>query len=299
MSGEMRAQPQVGPEHVAVLVPGLEQVNQAARQPHAERHRTFAAAVAQALAVEEDDEVDVAREIQLAGAQLAHAEHEHAATPRVHGLDLAAAHPFAQQVIERLLHRAVGEGGQGRGDPLQRPEPVEVAQADQQRLPPSGAAQAGHEAGTLVERDCVLLGAQSIQCRVGALLPQQAQDLGLGAQCLAEEGAAGEDPAEQRLVAIQSCTHERREPGIGRGLGQMAPALQSALGQGRVGGAWRRQAREAQLPGLSRRLRRIRTEDRLRGHPRSTLVRSCRRGRLPRAAGSSMVLPRHAPRPEP
>ena len=243
---QMRPQPEVGAKDVAVLVPGLQQVDQAARQPDAERHRAFAAAVAQALAVEQDDEVDVAREVELASAQLAHAEHEHPAGFRYPSLDLAAAHPFAQQMVDRLLHRAVGEGGEGRGDPLHRPDAVQIAQADQQGLPPPGATQAGHETRAIVERHRVLLGVKMVQRPLGPLLAQQSQDGGLVAERVAEERAAGEDSGEQRLVAVECRPHERGERGIGRDLGQMPPALQTTLGRCLVGHTRRGKNRQSQ-----------------------------------------------------
>ena len=109
----MRAQPQVGAEDVAVLGLGLEQVDEAARQPDAEGHRALGPAIAQPLGVEEDDQVDVARVVQLAGAELAHAEHEHARGVRpVAGLDLAAAGALRSRWRERALDRAIGQGGE-------------------------------------------------------------------------------------------------------------------------------------------------------------------------------------------
>ena len=257
MAGQMRAQPQVGPEDVAVLVPGLEQVDQAARQPDAERHRAFAAAVAQALAVEEDDEVDVAREIQLAGTQLAHAEHEHAAAPGVRDLDLAAAHAFAQQVIERLLHRAVGEGGQGRGDPLHRPEPVEVAQADQQRLPPPGAAQAGHETGALVERHRVLLGAQSIQAPSGPCSRNRRRTWGSVHSASPRKGLPEKIPPSSASSRSKAARMNAASPGSGvvwaRWRQRFSPRSARAGSAGRGGGRFERR----NFLDFPRRLRRI------------------------------------------
>ena len=110
MARQMRPQAQVGAEDVAVLGPGLEQVDEAARQPDAERHRALAAAVAQPVVVEEDDQVDVAGEVQLAGAELAHAEHEHAAASAGSPASTSprrAASP--SRWLERQLDGAVGQ----------------------------------------------------------------------------------------------------------------------------------------------------------------------------------------------
>ena len=204
-------------------------------------------------------------------------------------------------MIERLLHGAVGEGGQGRGDPLQRPQPVEVAQADQQRLPPPGAAQAGHQAGALVERHGVLLGAQPVQRRARGPAPAAgAARAGSVHKASPRNGLPAKIPPSSASSRSSAARMNAASAGIGRGLGQMAPALQPALGQrpGRRGVA-EAGCREAQRSWLLEALAAQEQEDRLRGHPRSTPVRSRRRAACLVPSGRRWCCHADAPRPEP
>ena len=155
-------------------------------------------------------------------------------------------------------HRAVGEVGQRRGDLLERPQPVEVAQADQQRLPAPGAAQAGHQAGALAGRHRVLLGAQTLQSAgPGPARAAAAARRARRTSASAEERAAGEDPAEQRLVALQrSPAMNAASAGIGRGLapdGASASArARPSCGSATRGGGRTECAQRSWLPSVVR-----------------------------------------------
>ena len=71
------AQAQIGAEDVAVGRALLQQLHEVARQAHEERRRLLdAGRKRDALGIVEDDEVDVAGIVELAGAELAHAEHD-------------------------------------------------------------------------------------------------------------------------------------------------------------------------------------------------------------------------------
>ena len=98
LARRMRPQAQVDAEHVALLRALLEQVDQRAGQAHGERHRAVAPAIAQPLRREQDDQVEVARVVQLERAELAHAEHRDPAARlrigSVGDLDLAALRRF-------------------------------------------------------------------------------------------------------------------------------------------------------------------------------------------------------------
>ena len=118
LAGRMRPQPQVDPEHVALLGALLEQVDQRAGQPHGERHRTVAAAAAQPFGREQDDQVEVAGVVQLERAELAHAEHGDAGRGLRIGLavklEIAALGGLQQCLVERLADRQIGEARRAR-----------------------------------------------------------------------------------------------------------------------------------------------------------------------------------------
>ena len=80
--GGIGAQPQVGAEDVAVLGAILQDAQEIARQADEEILQGTAAAIVDLVAVIEDDEVDVAGVVELAGAELAHGEDDEAGLAR-------------------------------------------------------------------------------------------------------------------------------------------------------------------------------------------------------------------------
>ena len=127
----VRSQAQIGAKDVAVLGLGLEQIDQPAREPDAERHRALRAAVGQAALVEQDDQVDVARVVELAAPCLpmprTNTPQSRVADLLVGQRDLAALGGLQQQVAQAQLRRLVGQGGERRRHPLDRPQPHQVA----------------------------------------------------------------------------------------------------------------------------------------------------------------------------
>ena len=229
MAGRMRAQPEIGAEDVAVRGAVLEQVDQRAGQAHRAGHRRLAAAVAEALGVEQDDEVDVARIVELAAAELAHAEHDQA---RFGGrpvgsaaVDLAARRRVAQGQLERPLDREIGEPAERRGHALERPEAGEVGQRHQERDPPLALAQARHQPRAPVAGGGADLGEQPLEGGIRSAGQERAQDLGLGQQRLAEVGAVAEHGREQ-AVGLDRALGRIDAP---QGLGQAPPAGETAL----------------------------------------------------------------------
>ena len=73
------AKPQIRAEHIAVAGMLLEQTHQLARQPHEEGRRLDVRREPGLVGVVEDDDVDVARIIELVPAELAHGDDEIAA----------------------------------------------------------------------------------------------------------------------------------------------------------------------------------------------------------------------------
>ena len=64
-------------------------------------------------------------------------------------LDLAALRRLAQDQVERLLDREIGEAGERLGHPLERPQAGDVGERHEQRQAAFGAAQLRHEPGAL------------------------------------------------------------------------------------------------------------------------------------------------------
>ncbi len=96
------AKPEIDTEHISVLVRVLQQPHQTARQLHEALACGLLAAIDHTVEVEQDDQVDVAGIVELAGAELAEAkDDETAAQLRLSGmwqLQLAAVVGKAQQV---------------------------------------------------------------------------------------------------------------------------------------------------------------------------------------------------------
>ena len=88
------------------------------------------------LGIEEDDEVDVAGIVELAGALLAHGEDDVAAVlarhRRIGERKPAGAVGGKQQMIDGSGDRGIGEAGQGGHDRLAVPDAAEVGQGNEQ-----------------------------------------------------------------------------------------------------------------------------------------------------------------------
>ena len=74
--GRIGPQPQIDAEHVAVAGALLQKLHETARQPHEERPGSMPGASVGAARIEEHDQIDVARKVELAGAHLAHRQHD-------------------------------------------------------------------------------------------------------------------------------------------------------------------------------------------------------------------------------
>jgi hypothetical protein len=96
------------------------------------------------IAVVEQDEIDVARVVELVGAELAHAEHREGG-----GLGLAADGELAVALelqkdgVGQCIEATVGEGAERAGDLFQRPDARDVGDGDGQRLLALEPAQGG------------------------------------------------------------------------------------------------------------------------------------------------------------
>ncbi len=132
----VRAQPQVGAEDVAVAGALRHHLHEVARQAHEEALRLDPRSGADQLALVKDDEVDVARIVELARAVLAHGEDDvasgrDAAVGRGH--PLAARRRLAEQEVDGGIERRVGALGQRGGHREHRPHAGEIGERRQQR----------------------------------------------------------------------------------------------------------------------------------------------------------------------
>ncbi len=149
--------------------------------------------------VEQHDQVDVGRVVELEGAHLAHGEDEHAGgLGGVLGLDarqLAAVDLLGDERDEAEPYGAVGERGQGRGDPVEVPGAAEVGERDQERGAAAGDAQAVGEGGCAVGRH---LGEDAGHRRLRRYLERRLEPVGLTRDQPGEEGRAAGRALEQR-----------------------------------------------------------------------------------------------------
>ncbi len=110
--------------------------------------RTSPAGVPHALCVKQQDEVDIAGIIELARAELAHAENQEPASllnVAIIGQRDLAGGGVAQQMAGRRAERRVGEVAERGGDALERPQPGDVGETDKQCRAALGDAQLAHQ----------------------------------------------------------------------------------------------------------------------------------------------------------
>ena len=146
-------QPEIGAEDIAVLRMVLQEAHEIAHDAHEAVLQGAPAAVVHLGAVVEHDEVDVAGVVELAGAELSHAENDQAralARAIQRGQDqIARLGGAAQQMIDGGDERRPGEIAEGAGHLLQFPLPRDIGQRDQQGGAPAGLTQAAHQAGRI------------------------------------------------------------------------------------------------------------------------------------------------------
>ena len=129
-------QAQIDTEHVAVGGPLLQELHEAAGQPQIERRRFDVGHEGRRFRIEQDDEIDIARIVQLERAHLAHGEHDQAAARfRMRGIagsELAALDRAVEQEAHRGRERRIGERGERSRHPHHRPDPADVGERDQE-----------------------------------------------------------------------------------------------------------------------------------------------------------------------
>jgi hypothetical protein len=203
--------------------------------------RTKNSWIGRAVCVVEDDEVYVAREVELAAAELAHGKDDEprpGARPLGHGHEQHAfARRLRQQMVDRVTDRGLGEAAQRRGDRRPIPGAGDVGQTDHQRHLPAGESERAHQR-RLVRAcgSCVRLerGEQLVEHRPGAAAEHVREGGGVAQRAL----------TEKRRVAEQGVQH--RAPGLavgeaGEGGACLAtPVVETARGGIRIAGSGQR-----------------------------------------------------------
>ncbi len=177
----------------------------------------------------EDDEIDIARIVQLEGAVFAHGEHGQAGGGfepcRIGFGKTGAQGSFAQQEAQRARDAGIGEIAQRARDRGQIPQPGNIGERNGERGAALGLAQRRH-------RDLLVFGQGNgarrrhdvVQHGAGAAFGQRGKEIALAQRLPRQERAV----AERRRKHGAGC---RRRSEAGLALGQI---LQRAGGAGRI-----------------------------------------------------------------
>ena len=204
------AEAEVGAEDVAVLGMLVEDLDQFLGQPDEKHRRFLALGEFRHLGIEEDDEVDIARIVELARTELAHAEDDPAGVPgRVLGVrqrDLSRALGLGEHETRRRAGRCIGEGGQRRGHFHHVPHPAEIGERRQQGQLLPAAPEAPHQLG-LIPCAPRLVGIihEPFQARLRLLRQQRREPRGVVEHQSAKVGGIFEDGTEKGAELLAAC----------------------------------------------------------------------------------------------
>ena len=228
------AEAEVGAEHVSVGRPLVHDRDEIAGKARKRLLQAVAAGVGHDLLVEEDDDVHVARIVELACAELAHAEDDETRAPfglfRIGQGELAPIVQVTQQMGANGAERRRRDVGKRTRDPLQRPHRDDIGHADGE----AGAALRDTKAlhhllprflaqGSGVRRHLAGGGVGGLR----PLLDQQPRKRLVGDEAMAEVAAIAEQCAQQRIgggVALAR-VGERDELAVLASGRVLAPAL--------------------------------------------------------------------------
>jgi hypothetical protein len=208
--GRIGTQPQVDAEHVAVDSTLLQQLHQRPREPNVKCRRLRSRN--ESFAVVEDDEIDVARIVELAGPHLAHGEHDiaRALTAGLKDLELGAALRIAEQVIDRSADGRVGERSLQVDHLRHRPNAADVGERNQQRRLRLHVPKQAHHLGFIACRcnRALCVGENILEAAFGFGFEKRDQPLRRRTREIPEIGRAARQPRYQRVEPWVS----RREP---------------------------------------------------------------------------------------
>ncbi len=229
--GRVGAQPQIDAEHIAVGGAFLQELHQAADDPHMEGGGVVLVGERRRVRVVEYDQIDIARIVELEGAHLAHGEHDVAAAllrlRRIGGLEPATRGGLSQQKAYRGANGGVRKLGHRACHPHHRPHTADIGQCNEQRRFRPHPAQEPHRFGFVLGGGDRLLGfrQQFGQMHIGIGIEQRQQPLGLGGREVPQVWRAiGE--AEQQGLELR----RGRDQALQRLAGGAAPDLRQPCG---------------------------------------------------------------------
>ncbi len=226
------AQPQIGAENIAVAGALLEHAHKIAREPAEEGLGAVARVDPRSRRIEKQDQVDIARIVELAGAELAHAEHDQPAIVlrigRVREHDPAFCSGLAQQMAQRCTDRRFGKAAERCGLLFERPGAGKLGDRGQQRGAAFGDAQPPHQRrGVLAVVDRVIDRLYDpSEKRIRSIFDQSGQKLPLSDREPAKKGRVAKNRCQQpfarRRTAPVTCSRssgsrfdgQRRPPGF-------------------------------------------------------------------------------------
>ena len=199
------AEAEVGAEDVAVRGPLVHDRDQVAGEAGEDLLQPVAAGVAGHVLVEEDDDVHVARIVEFAGAELAHAEDDEPGAPhgrlRVGQGELSPVVQGPQQMGADGVERCRGDIRERPGHPLQRPHRGHVGHADGEAGAPLRHPEPLHRVGARLGPEGAPVGRHRAHAGAGGLGPaldQQAREALVGDEAMAEIAAVAEERVQQR-----------------------------------------------------------------------------------------------------
>ena len=210
----IRPQPQVGAKYIAVAGALLHQFHEPLREPHIERRGLNASRQRGHAGVVEDDQIDVARIIELARTHLAHREHDIAAALfgpfRINRMIAPALRGIGQEKAHRRTERSVGEFSQRRCDARHRPDAADIGECDQQRALRFHAPQQPHRLVLGRGNPVRGLDDRRLEAAIGIGFEQGYEPVRLGAHKFPEIGRALGHCRDQRRHFCMSCKQPRQ-----------------------------------------------------------------------------------------
>jgi hypothetical protein len=205
--------------------------------------------------VEQKDQIDIARVVEFAAAELAHAENDEPAVRlrplRIGEPDRAAFMGGAQQMTQRRTQGRFGEAAQRVHLLFEGPAPGKFGDACDESDAPSGDAQSSHQEGlVVVPADAGFDSADGLpEDRIGAVLDQAEQEApflgGESAQKRAVAEYGGKQPSP-RLARRPSASAIRVIPVRCLGEGHL-PGREAQLAKPGIGRLWRGDFRSGEV----------------------------------------------------
>ena len=170
-----------------------------------------------------DDQIDIARVIELVSAKLAHAEHDEPAAllglVRIRERHEPLARRLAQQVAQRRAEHRLGKAAERRGLLLEGPNARQLRERGDERDAPLGDTQAPHHRRRIFAKIFGFfdVGGDFGEERVGTLLDKAGQEGPFFDRDAAQKGAVAENRREQAFAGSRAL-HLAGEIGVGGSL---------------------------------------------------------------------------------